>query len=344
MGSSETKLRICFKAKDKDYRNIYLIYSVEGSWLANQRSNPPTLNRDAVIFGYEVMGCGVYDSKIVLAGKGLSLRYYDHSSHDGFVTYDMRKDVVSYKPFLPLCPSDFDSNVKPLVFQLNLRLYVYYHNDIVNFCSPAIKTDWNISRIGTDCSFYGAEKCSCLVIGNSCCISAPCADVTYIHHSNYNEMCESDNLKKHSNPYSDDMGFDWMKHSDASLPFSGQATFYHQDGFDDFVIIYFENGVVRVFLFDFFSFGDSQVLFAVDSCTIGGTMHGYFADFGNGCYCLTAFNKSLFYLYTFKITRYGKQSDPLKVQAKILSRYNFEFDYFCTEGNKIEKVLGCFAP
>ncbi|KAK1402431.1 hypothetical protein POM88_002036 [Heracleum sosnowskyi] len=334
LGSGETKLRICFRARDEEYKYVYLIYSVDGSWLANQRSNPPTLNRDAVIFGHHSMGCGAYDSTIFFAGRPRDM--YDHSY---FISYDMKEDNVSYKPLLPFWA--LDASEEPLVFQLNQRLFVYNHEETVKFCSPVTGQDWITSRISKGGPSDDREKCSCLVVGNSCCISSPIADVTFIHHCNDNDM-QFDSI--HDSDASNDEGLDWTKHSNASLPFSGHATFYHQDGFDDFVIIYFENGAVRVFPFDFFSFGESQVLFVVDSCTVGGTMHGYFADFGKGCFCLAASNNSFFYLYTFVITRYGKQSDPLKVQAKILSRYNFEFQCFCPEGYKIQNIVGCFAP
>ncbi|KAK1387313.1 hypothetical protein POM88_015491 [Heracleum sosnowskyi] len=166
---------------------------------------------------------------------------------------------------------------------------------------------------------------SCLVFGNNCLMSVPYKDGARISNPSYlNNM--------------------WKFYSNASLPFTGVATFYSQDDFEDFVMIYINNGVVRVCQFNFFCFEDSQDLFTVDSHTGGGEMHGYVVDYGKGCFCLTAYDKSYIYIYTFAITREGMQSGPLKVTHRILSWYVFSIDRFRTEGRRITTIVGCFSP
>ncbi|KAK1390490.1 hypothetical protein POM88_018668 [Heracleum sosnowskyi] len=332
--SGGIKLYICLEAEDSQQRHVYMICSIEGGWLATQQTSPPTINTEAVIYGYPSMGFGVYESRIILAGGELPSDL--HRRHNDCITFDMTNNSISYEPFMLMNEGKY----KPLVFQLDKWLYVCdseYHIDKMNN-SYNLSVE-SISPCQTMCwcpitsslfrrpltSNDSLVNYSCLVFGNNCLMSVPYKDGARISNPSYlNHM--------------------WKFYSNASLPFTGVATFYSQDDFEDFVMIYINNGVVRVCQFNFFCFEDSQDLFTVDSHTGGGEMHGYFVDYGKGCFCLTAYDKSYIYIYTFAITREGMQSGPLKVTHRILSWYVFSIDRFRTEGRRIATIVGCFSP
>ncbi|KAK1390489.1 hypothetical protein POM88_018667 [Heracleum sosnowskyi] len=325
-----SKFYICLEAVDSRRRHMYIIYSIHETLLCTKQTYPPTMKQEAVIFGYPSMGCGTCDSKIIFAG---GQRPLDRDRHNNCIAFDMTDNSVNNEPFIPMDKGKF----KPLVFQLNKRLYVCgseysfkSRNDAdflsIEFYSPAMRTRWrtvsNIFKWPRGSNDFLANY-ACLVFGNSCLMSVPYEDATYITHCNFLESV-------------------WVKHSDASLPFTGLAASYSQTGYTDFVMIYFKEGVVRVCKFDFSCIGDSKDLFTLKSN--GENMRGYFADCGKGRFCLTAFDKSHVYVCTFVVTRVGIPSDPLHMTHRILSSYNFHFDQFSIEGRKITSVVGCSVP
>ncbi|KAL6508786.1 hypothetical protein OROHE_021345 [Orobanche hederae] len=325
-GSSQTKLFICFQGKDIQQRHIYVICSLDA-----QQPRLYNITKEAVIYGYPYMGFGVYDSKIVLAGGQSTM---DNTTHNGCFTFDMGNHSVDYNPFVFMTHGKY----KPLLFQLGKRLYVcnsQYDSTIkedvfpIEIYSPAVKTRWHaMSNIFDWSDVYSSRHMlvnySCLVFGNTCFMSTvPFTDDTWITHCNYNHHL-------------------WMPYSDSPLPFTGVATFHSQDGFDDFVMIYFDKGAVKVCKFDFSGFGASQELFKPHKSDEN--IQGYFADFGMGCFCLTTFDKFRVYVCTFVVTREGTPSDPLKVTHRIQSKHVFHYDKLFTDGMTISSVVGCSVP
>lgn len=313
---SHTRLFICFEGEDRQQRHIYVICSLDA-----HQPFQHTITTEAVIVGNPFMGFGVYDSKIVLAG---GLETTDYTTHNGCITFDMKTHVVDYNPFMLMSYGKY----KPLLFQLGKRLYVcdsqYVFTDQhiapIEMYSPAIKTKWH-----TMANIFSSPNLltnySCLVFGNTCFMSAvPSIDDTWMTHCNY----------RHNQ---------WLPYSDTPLPFTGVATFHAQDGFDDFVMIYFDKGAVRVCQFDLTCFGDSQELFRPHESDEN--VQGYFADFGKGCFCLTTFDKFRVYLWTFVVTREGTSSDPLKVTYCIQNKHTFYYPKLFSDGMKITSVVGC---
>lgn len=244
----------------------------------------------------------------------------------------MKTHLVDYNPF-PI--SMTHGKFKPLIFQLGKRLYVcdgHYDNSNVDIApieiySPAMKTKWH--TMSSVCNMYKLSRLkvladySCLVFGKYCFMSvAPFTQFTWKTHCNYYPTS-------------------WTPYSDTRLPFTGVATFHAQDGFDDFVMIYFDKGAVRVCKFDLSCFGDSQELFRPHKPDEN--VQGYFTDFGSGCFCLTTFDKFRVCVCTFVVTREGTPSDPLRVTQSIQSNHNFYYDKLFSDGMKITSVVGCSA-
>ncbi|KAK1378236.1 hypothetical protein POM88_024980 [Heracleum sosnowskyi] len=72
-------------------------------------------------------------------------------------------------------------------------------------------------------------------------------------------------------------------------------------------------------------------------------MFGYFADMHGGIFTLTAYDDVCIYLYTFKISRHGKDLDfPMVVNCNILSIYQIKFSSLAL-GTRVLSVAGCFA-
>lgn len=322
------ELFICFEGKDSQQRHIYVICSLDAL-------RPKIFTTEAVIYGYASMGCGVYDSRIVLAGGQLRVHSTLHHTtlHNGCITFDMNNRSVNHKPFLPMTHGKY----KPLVFQLGKRLYVcdsrYESTGTpfleIEFYSPAMKTTWN-AIAGIFESVQELLTHSCLVFGNTCFMSYPSGGHTWTTHSNYLQNS-------------------WTPLFDKPLPFTGVATFHSQDGFDDFVMIYLDKGDVRVCKFDFSCFGDSQCLFSLIPCMSHEDepyKQGYFADFGEGCFCLTAFGQLGILVCTFVVTRVGTPSGPLEVTCSFESTCNFyyhDLNNFVSDGTIITSVVGCFV-
>lgn len=109
------KLYLCFEATDvKTTEAVYSIYSANVSDLIcdDYVTNPsPKFTFEASITtGFTSMGCGLFDSKIVLAG-GFSGVGQERKYNRGLITYDTVSKKFSAEDFPDMC----GRKVRPLV-------------------------------------------------------------------------------------------------------------------------------------------------------------------------------------------------------------------------------------
>lgn len=344
----ETKLYICLEAKHNNggQHHVYLICSLRLNDLTTQLSYSPALTKEASFEGYPSMGCGFYESKIVFAGgqveetdsahEEIVEEKVEQNNHNGLITFDMKSKQLSSDSF----PSMLRGKVKPLVFQLHDNLYVIdtisgYRQGSFEYFYPK-KQEWNLLRQPAYDELVDEFACRqdrnypCLLFGNACylSISFDNYDFVYLHHPNitYRSWLSAHVLMPNH-----------------PLPFSGVATFFHQDDVDDFVVISFTKRAVRIHYFDLsLSFlQDSKVLFRLPASSESAEleeMSGYFADFGDGIFSLTAFDAVLVHVYTFQIFGPG---NPEVFQ--LLSHYEYKCDAL-SFGVDVISVVGCFAP
>lgn len=324
-----TVLHICFEAQKSDYKqgqdHTYLVYSVN---ISDEQTGEPKFTKQAQITGPPSMGCGLSRSQIVLAG-GVS----DGIKKKDIITFDMNTKMTSTNTF----PPTKRGKLKPLVFELHNRLYVFDTGSHINkrsfeFLSNKRKLWHRVNNPfaeHTELSDYvSPDICldySFLAIGNTAYISSPRGRIGFLHHSNHSYKSWYPGLPK--------------------LPFPGVATFHYQPDYPDLLVITFKNGLVEAREFRSTIEPDiTEVLFAVDpSWRSVGPMTGYFANFGDGSFCLTAFDSLCFCVYKFKILRTGKDDDQLW-DCIISYKGRFSFDQFEDNGWRISSVLGCFPP
>lgn len=90
-----------------------MIYSAKLSDL--QDKNVPNFNLETVMKGLDSMGCGIFDSKMVVAGGYLSRQEKKKKLGQGIITYDIKTKVVSHKEIPPMQ----GLKVRPLVMELS---------------------------------------------------------------------------------------------------------------------------------------------------------------------------------------------------------------------------------
>ncbi|KAL8123080.1 hypothetical protein AgCh_011170 [Apium graveolens] len=118
----EAKLYTCFEAENDLGEHVYVIYSAKLSDLHDKKGgSKPVFNCQVVIKGLQSMGCGVFDSKIVLAG-GIVTRGEDQRYRHGMITYDTQRRRVSYVDIPPMQ----GLKIRPIVFELCERLVHVY--------------------------------------------------------------------------------------------------------------------------------------------------------------------------------------------------------------------------
>lgn len=260
----------------------------------------------------------------------------DQSNHNGLMIFDLNSRRLSSDSF----PSMLRGKLKPLVFQLHDKLYVMdtvsgYRDGSFEYFYP-INGEWNLLRQPSYDAYKDELDCQrdrnypCLVFGNAVHLSVSIDDdnFIFIHHPNltYKSWFPAHVLRP-GNP----------------LLFSGVATFCHHGDANDFLIISFSNRVVRVHLFDLtgHSLPASKDLFSLPSSSEfveDEQVSGYFADFGDGIFSLTASDSARIYVFTFQILG---PDDPMMFQ--LLSHYEYRFDAL-SFGVDIISVVGCFAP
>ncbi|KAK1367810.1 hypothetical protein POM88_033902 [Heracleum sosnowskyi] len=250
--------------------------------------------------------------------------------------FDLNSKQLSSDSF----PSMLQGKLKPLIFQLQDKLYVmdtisgYFDGSFEHFIPT--NGEWNLLRqpcyddLKYELNCQQDRNYSCLLFGNAIYLSVSIDDCNFlfIHHPNltYKSWFPAHVLRPR-NP----------------LLFSGVATFCHHDDANDFLIVSFSNRVVRVHLFDVtgHSLPASKKLFSLPSSSNSVEdehVSGYFADFGDSIFGLTASYSVGIYVYTFEI--FGPD-DPMMFQ--LLSHYEYRFDVL-SFGVDIISVVGCFAP
>lgn len=332
MGKDD-KMYICLEAFSRTRgENYYMICSIRLSDLISElpKNAVPHLKLEKKFEGNESMGCGLYGSKIVFTGGKIK--------RNGFITFDFTTHKLSHNSF----PFMRRGKVKPLVFELNKRLYVFdvsscHHEGAFEYYSPCERR-WYDLLLPHDAP---VDRCflkhgddpenprhnySFLIFGNTCYFHIPpYENITFFHHPNYSHQTW--------------MGFP-RKH-----PFSGASTFYRQDGFFDSVVLSFDNGVVRAYRFCLQSgYPDDPIhLFKVEPSSQSNTnMSGYFADLQGGIFTLTAYDDVCIYLHTFKIYRTGEDGIiPMTIEWSILSEYRIKFSSLPL-GHRMLSVVGCF--
>ncbi|KAL6511984.1 hypothetical protein OROGR_021581 [Orobanche gracilis] len=266
-----TKLYFGFEATNIQQEHVYLIYSAEVSDLICKASDStPKFSMEVVIGGgFPSMGCGVFGSKIVLAG-GLVVQGRTEAPNYGLITYDTASQHVSREDISPMC----GRKLRPL----------------------------------------------------------PTDKYTRFHHARQ--------FSKSFTP-----------RFQGPLPFSGMATTLCQQGFSDVVVISFSNGCVEGRRVNIhmsvygYSLGNPQLIFETEPYEPNGELTSYFADCGDGRFCLTTFDNVNIHVYMFKIHRRKDKKDGtvnLYLISKIMHKY--DLNNFSTGGNTSFSFLGCFAP
>lgn len=115
-------MHFCFEAKDNQGKHVYVIYTAKLSDLWTKSDSPPHFTKEVVITtGVPSMGCGVFNSKLVLAGGSVKSQQHGYNvKHKGVITYDLTTKQLSNSE-IPLMPG---GKLRPLVFQLDNKLYV----------------------------------------------------------------------------------------------------------------------------------------------------------------------------------------------------------------------------
>ncbi|KAL6523161.1 hypothetical protein OROHE_016456 [Orobanche hederae] len=339
----DKNIHFCFEAKDYQDKPVYLIYT---STLGDLKSElPPHFTKQVVITcGVPSMGCGLFGSKLVLAGGSVKSEE-DHSlyvKHKGVITYDLTTQQLSDSDI----PKMRGGKLRPLFFQLNNRLYaldtarnsnsyhgsfeLYYPNQrrwrSLRLCINPVAT---IPDPGTK----GISFFSWFAFGSTVSLSLPKGprNLSYIHHSKFRY--------KSFQPIDNE-----------PLPFPGMAITYCQHDFEDVVVISFSKGglVEGRLLRPNFCFHGKPVII-LDTKTYShhvGDLNGWFAHFGNGTFCLTAFDSVNIYVHVFKISRRHKckEGEDLNIRLIHHSMHSFKYTDFSGVGHTSFSFAGCFAP
>ncbi|KAK1359312.1 hypothetical protein POM88_043786 [Heracleum sosnowskyi] len=332
---NKTNMYVCYEEKDGTGNHSYVIYSVNMADLMFGSCLPLRFTREASIVGVPFMGCGIFGTKVVLAGGLLQLdkAVYekDHPVHEthkavyvknkGVITYDIITKQVSTIDI----PDMRGGKVKPLVFEVNKRLYVLDTNGDLSGRSFEVyypkQKQWHqvvnpyfhrsSPYIVPSLSFQKGLRCfSWFVFGDCICISLPNSMLTYLHHTKYM-------LKSFEACFS------------APLPFSGMAITYCHPDFEDSVLISFHKGLVegRRLRMSFYGSYEEPVL--IFDTKTHGDMSGFFTGFGKRRFCLTVFDNAKIRFYTFKIVRLRNQiDDKLNLKLQKLNLREFHHAYF----------------
>ncbi|KAL1825436.1 hypothetical protein ACET3Z_012214 [Daucus carota] len=301
----------------------------------------PSFTLEECISGVSAMGCGLFDSKIVLAG-GFSGAGENTVYNRSLVTYDPVNKKVSWEDF----PDMRGRKIRPLVFEVYGRLYVLDTSNSVH------KRTWELyyptkkiwAKVSDPfCSIYnaltgiksisGRHPYSWFVCGNTVSISSPAEGLTYFHHTRQATKLFS---------------------TDASepLPFHGMATTFFNPGFCNVVVISFSKGLVggqgRVeghrLRYCPFKFLKSELIFYTDPYEKpDGEVSCYFAECGKGKFCLTTFDNFNIHVYVFKILRHEAADGSSSLVLIDLDKHKYNFTDFSDEGFTSISLSGCFV-
>lgn len=332
---------VCFEANHTEKVHAYLIYSVELSQLqtSSYLDSTPKFNLEHVIFGVPAMGCGIFGSRIVLAGGLIQDKYGRDIKNKGVITYDITTKQVSTEEI----PKMRGGKVKPLMLELNNKLYamdtnvdlhrrsfeIYYPNQKHWHClhNPYFALTPNLVAQLSECK--GLGRFSWFAFGHCLCMSLPRDMLTFLHHSKH----------RHKN---------FNSCFNRPLQFQGMAITYYQDGFEDVVVISLSEGIVQgrrlrlcfddpyenpVHILDTKYYSDHQ-----------GEMSGFFTNFGNGNFGLTTFDKDHIHFYTFHIFRGRDKHGRLTLKTSYVFIHKFTHTQFATQVHSSFRFAGSFTP
>lgn len=338
----ESKLYLCFEATNTEAESVYLIYSTKVSDLMGKPPNfRPEFTYEKSISGFSAMGCGLFDSKIILAG-GFSEKENKTEYNLGLVTYDPATKKVAREEF----PKMRARKIRPLVFEVNGRLYVldtstHIYKRSWELYYPTLKI-WGkvsdafsnrfIAHTGTK-NISGRTPYSWFVSGQTITISLPSGEFTYFHHG-----------RQFAKFFARDVA--------QTLPFHGMATTYFQPGVSHLLVISFTKGMVggqgrvegRQLSYAPVSFPKPELIFRTDPYEQpDGEVSSYFADCGNGKFCLTTFDNVNIHVYVFKISRHEHADGSMSLYLKDLDKHEYKFGDFSVGGFTSISLSGCFV-
>lgn len=343
----DKNIHFCFEAKDDQGKPVYLIYT---STLRDLRSDsPPHFTTETVITcGVPSMGCGLFGSKLVLAGGSVeyveSDYYKSHMKQKGVITYDITTRQLSHSDI----PQMGGGKLSPLLFQLHNKLFALDTADDPNHKLGSFEVyfpkqqRWHRLKLTyfptgkysagklADPGSKGISFFSWFTFGSTVFLSLPKDNALYVHYANY--------IYK---------GFRLI--DTTPLPFPGMAITYSQHEFDDVVLISFSKGGLvegRRLRFPFIFDGiPVKILDTKTHSHHVGDLNGWFADFGYGTFCLTAFDNVDIYVHVFKISRRKcKEGEDLNIRLLDHSMHRFKYTDFSEAGHTSFSFAGCFAP
>ncbi|KAK1399970.1 hypothetical protein POM88_009833 [Heracleum sosnowskyi] len=241
--------------------------------------------------------------------------------------------------------------LRPLLFQLDNKLYALdtSRNPDENVGSFEVyypkQHRWhqlhrlNYHRYGphsagqlADPQSKGISFFSWFVFGFCVCLSLPKGRLSYLHHA------------KNKNRYFRCLGR-------GSLPFPGMGITYCQHDFqEDVVLITFSKGGLvegRRLRFPFYKFHDEPAVEILDTKIYSqhdGDLTGCFTEFGNGNFCVTAFDNVDIYVHRFKISRRKcKNGEDLNIRLIDRSMHRYKYTDFSEAGHTSFSFVGCFS-
>lgn len=335
----DTRMYICIKAKTSTDKHVYLIYSVNVKDFSGD--SPPIFTKEAVIEGVPSMGCGIFGSKIVLAGGLVQGKDgEDEEKYKGLITFDITSQQASGEH--EDVSMMHGAKATPLVFQLNNKLYTldtigHLHRRSFEAYYTNQKHWHRLDDPYSSCPNYtlyeasfseGISRFSWFVVGHCLCISLPGDELTYYHHAKHR-------LK---------MFHCWLFEP---LPFHGMATTYYHHDFKDVVLISFSKGIVEGRRFLFSSRYLEKPIPIFDTKTYSQQdedMSGCFVDFGCGNYCLTTFDNVNIYVYMFKISRRKTKKDgTLNLKRWHVKMHKYSYTDLYEADYTGFRFAGCFA-
>ncbi|KAL6503234.1 hypothetical protein OROHE_023863 [Orobanche hederae] len=338
-------MHFCFEAKDKQGKHVYVIYTAKLSERWTKSDSPLHFTKEVVITnGVPSMGCGVFNSKLVLAGGSVKSKQYEYNvKYRGVITCDLTTKQVSTSEIPPM-PG---GKVRPLVFQLDNKLFALDTSKNPDQNAGAFEVyyperqRWHQLRIDyyhsvghlADPQSKGLSFYSWFVFGHCVCLSLPKDSATFLYQA--------------KNMYR------YFQHIDTEpLPFPGMAITYCQTDFQENVVLitFSKGGLVegRLLRFPFYKFYDKPAVQILDTKIYSqhdGDLTGCFTHFGNGTFCLTAFDNVDIYVHMFKISRRKcRKGEDLNIRLIDRSMHRYKYTDFSEAGHTSFSFAGCFSP
>lgn len=331
----ETRLYLCFEAKNTKDEPMYLIYSAKVSNALTE------FTFETSIRGVSSMGCGLLDSKMVLAG-GVSGTEENREYYRGVITYDPVRKQLSTKDI----PNMRGRKLRPLVFEIHGRLCVMDSSDSLykRSCEvyyPSHKIwekmdDPLCNRFSANRgrkNIVGRTPYSWFVIGKSISLCSPIDTYTFFYHARQMTRC-------------------FTVDDTQPLPFHGMAITYWDPEFVDVVVISFSKGDVagrgrvegRALRYFPIILSKPQLLFNTDAYeSPDGEVSSYFAECTNGKFCLTTFDNFNIHVYIFEIYRDEAENGVMSLVLDHYVKRKYSYNDFSQDGINSFSVSGCFV-